>query len=89
MNGSVNFIVSAIEYYIPLGNLVNKEEEIEKLQKELDYAKGFLNSIMKKLGNERFVQSAPANVVELEQKKKSETEAKISALEEQLKAMQN
>jgi valyl-tRNA synthetase len=89
VNGSVNFIVSAIEYYIPLGNLVNKEEEVEKLQKELDYAKGFLNSIMKKLGNERFVQSAPANVVELEQKKKSETETKIASLEEQLKAMQN
>jgi valyl-tRNA synthetase len=89
VEGAINFIVSAIEYYIPLGNLVDKEEEIEKLQKELEYARGFLNSVMKKLDNERFVQSAPANVVELEQKKKSEAESKIVALQEQLKTLRN
>jgi valyl-tRNA synthetase len=89
ISDSVNFIVSAIEYYVPLGNLVNKDEEIEKLQKELEYANGFLESVKKKLGNERFVKSAPANVVELEQKKKSEAEAKIVALEEQLAGLKN
>jgi len=89
INGSVNFIVSAIEYYVPIGGLINKEEETEKLLKEIEYTKGFLNSVMKKLGNERFVQSAPANVVETEQKKKSEAEAKIAVLEEQLAALKN
>lgn len=87
VEGAINFIVSAVEYYVPLGNLVNKEEEIQKLEGELKYTKGFLNSVMKKLGNERFVKSAPANVVELEQKKKAEAETKISALEAQLKAL--
>jgi len=57
------------------------------LQKELDYTKGFLKSVMKKLSNERFVQNAPEKVVQLEQKKKAEAEAKIKALEEQIKAL--
>jgi valyl-tRNA synthetase len=87
VEGAVNFMVSAVEYYVPIGDLINKEEEIEKLQKELEYTRGFLNAVMKKLGNERFVQSAPTNVVELEQKKKSEAETKIVAIEEQLKAL--
>jgi valyl-tRNA synthetase len=89
INGSVNFIVSAVEYYVPLGDLVNKEEEIEKLGKELEYARGFLQSVLKKLNNERFVQNAAPQVVELEQKKKTETESKIAALEEQIKNLCN
>jgi valyl-tRNA synthetase len=87
VDGAVNFIVSAVEYFIPLGDLVDTTEEINKLEKELEYTKGFLNSVMKKLGNERFVNNAPANVVELEQKKKAEAETKIVAIEEQLKAL--
>jgi len=87
VEGAINFIVSAVEYFVPLGDLVDKDEEIGKLEKELDYTKGFLNSVMKKLGNERFVNSAPAKVVEMEQKKKAEAETKINAIEEQLKAL--
>jgi valyl-tRNA synthetase len=87
VNGAINFIVSAIEYYVPLGDLVDKNEEIDKLEKELEYTRGFVVSVLKKLGNERFVQSAPVHVVELEQKKKSEAESKILAIEEQLKAL--
>ena len=87
VEGTVNFIVSAVEYFVPLGELVDKEEEISKLEKELEYTKGFLNSVMKKLSNERFVSNAPANVVELENKKKAEAETKIAAIEEQLKAL--
>jgi valyl-tRNA synthetase len=87
VNGAINFIVSAIEYYVPLGDLVDKNEEIAKLEKELEYARGFIVSVMKKLENERFVQSAPANVVELEQKKKAEADTKIQAIEEQLIAL--
>ena len=87
IEGAINFIVSAVEYFVPLGDLVDKDEEIGKLEKELDYTKGFLNSVMKKLGNERFVSSAPAKVVEMEQTKKAEAETKIAAIEEQLKAL--
>ncbi|MFN8257690.1 MAG: valine--tRNA ligase [Bacteroidales bacterium] len=89
VNGSVNFIVNSIEYFVPLGNLVNKDEEIQKLEKELEYTRGFIQSVMKKLGNERFVQNAPASVVELEQKKKAEAEAKIVSLEEQIHLLKN
>lgn len=89
VNGAINFIVSAQEYYMPLGNLVNKEEEINKLEKELEYTRGFLLTVMKKLGNERFVQNAAASVVELENKKKDEAEAKITSLEEQLAALRS
>ncbi len=87
VDGAVNFIVSAVEYFVPLGDLVDTTEEINKLEKELEYTKGFLNSVMKKLGNERFVNNAPANVIELEQKKKAEAETKIAAIEEQLKTL--
>ena len=87
VEGAASFIIKSVEYFIPLGNLIDTEEELNKLQKELDYTKGFLNSVMKKLGNERFVQNAPEKVVQMEKKKKAEAEAKIKALEEQIKSL--
>jgi valyl-tRNA synthetase len=87
VEGAASFIIKSVEYFVPLGDLINAEEELEKLKKELDYTKGFLNSVMKKLSNERFVQNAPEKVVQTEQKKKAEAEAKIKALEEQIKAL--
>ncbi|MDH5605137.1 MAG: valine--tRNA ligase, partial [Cyclobacteriaceae bacterium] len=69
-----SFIVAGVEYFIPLGNLINLDEEREKLQKELDYVVGFKASIMKKLNNERFVSSAPEQVVENERKKLADAE---------------
>ena len=87
VEGADGFIIKSVEYFVPLGNLINKEEELEKLSKELDYTRGFLNSVMKKLGNERFVQNAPEKVVQMEQKKKAEAESKIKALEEQINAL--
>jgi valyl-tRNA synthetase len=60
------------------------EEELAKLQAEVTYLQGFLESVMKKLGNEKFVSSAPAKVVEIEQNKKADAEAKIKSLEEQI-----
>ncbi len=87
VEGAASFIIKSVEYFVPLGDLINTEEELEKLKKELDYTKGFLNSVMKKLSNERFVQNAPEKVVQTEQKKKAEAEAKIKALEEQIKAL--
>jgi len=85
IEGASSFILKGIEYYVPLGNLINKEEEIAKLQKELDYTKGFLKSVTKKLSNERFVNNAPEKVVQIEKNKQAEAEAKIISLEEQIK----
>jgi len=82
--GAASFIVKNAEYYVPLGDSINKEEEIEKLEKELKYQKGFLNSVSKKLSNERFVSNAPEAVVAKEKAKQAEAESKIKALEEQI-----
>jgi valyl-tRNA synthetase len=86
--GAVSFRVGANELYIPLGGSIDVEAELKKLREELSYNKGFLSSVMKKLGNERFVQNAPANVLDLERKKKSDAEAKINTLEERIKELE-
>lgn len=83
-----SFLVRTNEYYIPLGNKINIAEEIEKLQKELEYTKGFLASVSKKLSNEKFVNSAPANVVDSERKKQSDAESKIKILEDNIARLQ-
>ena len=87
IENAVSFMVKNVEYYLPLGALVNTEEEIEKLQKDLDYSKGFISSVMKKLGNERFVNNAPENVVAAEKKKLADAEAKVAALEAQISSL--
>ena len=81
------FIVKTTQYFIPMGDNVNIEEEIAKLEKDLSYYEGFLTSVMKKLSNERFVSSAPAQVVANERAKQADAEAKISAIKEQLTAL--
>ena len=81
------FIVKTTQYFIPMGDNVNIEEEIAKLEKDLAYYEGFLTSVMKKLSNERFVSSAPAQVVANERAKQADAEAKISAIKEQLTAL--
>jgi len=80
----ISFIVGAQEYYIPLSESVNVEDEIAKLQEELKYTEGFLNSVMKKLSNERFVNNAPEAVVAKEKKKQADAEARIKVLKEQI-----
>ncbi|HXB41141.1 MAG TPA: valine--tRNA ligase [Bacteroidia bacterium] len=81
-------IVSAFgEFFIPLTNNIDADEEKERISKELEYNKGFLKSVQIKLANERFVQNAKPELVELERKKQADAEAKIKALEEQLKAL--
>jgi valyl-tRNA synthetase len=89
VDGAVSFIVKNVEYYLPLGDLVDAEEEIAKMEKELDYTRGFLNSVKKKLSNERFVNNAPETVVESERKKMSDAETKIKTLEEQIGALRS
>jgi len=85
--GAVAFMVRTTEYFIPLAGTQDVEGEIEKLEEDLVYNKGFLVSVMKKLENERFVQNAPASVLEMERKKKSDAESKISSIEERIKEL--
>jgi len=88
VEGALSFRVKSNEYYIPLAGAVNIEEEIETLSQELKYTQGFLNSVMKKLSNERFVNNAPEQVIINERKKQTDAEAKIKTIEEQLAAIQ-
>jgi valyl-tRNA synthetase len=83
--GAVSFMVDTTEMYIPLGGSIDVEAELRKLNEELAYNRGFLESVMKKLGNERFVANAPAAVLEMERKKKSDTETRMASLEERIK----
>jgi valyl-tRNA synthetase len=84
LENAVSFVVKADECFIPMEGQVNVEEEKESIQKELEYAKGFLNNVLKKLSNERFIAGAPAEVVANEKKKQADAEVKIKALEEAL-----
>ena len=85
--GAVSFLVRTTEYAVPLGNLINVEEELAKLQEALKYQKGFLTSVMKKLGNENFVSKSPAKVIEMEKKKQADAESKIKSIEESIAAL--
>ncbi|SHO64213.1 valine--tRNA ligase [Algoriphagus zhangzhouensis] len=84
VENAMSFVVKSDECFVPMGDSINIEEEKANIQKELDYTRGFLNSVVKKLSNERFVAGAPAQVVENEKKKQADAEAKIKALEESL-----
>ena len=87
IEGAISFRVKANEYFIPILDKINVEEEIKKLETELHYAEGFLKSVRAKLSNEKFVNSAPAQVVENERKKESDTLAKIETLTQSLKKL--
>ena len=85
--GAAAFMVGTTEYAVPLGNLINVEEELKKLEADLKYQEGFLQSVLKKLGNEKFVSKAPTNVIEMERKKQADAETKIAALKESIAAL--
>jgi valyl-tRNA synthetase len=84
---AASFLVGTTEYAVPLGNSINVEEELKKLESELEYTRGFLASVQKKLGNERFVAHAPEAVVNAERKKQADAESKIATLEESIAAL--
>jgi len=86
-DGAASFIIDTVEYYIPLEGMLDVESEMKKAKEELDYTKGFLNSVMKKLDNERFVQNAPPAVIDMERKKKADAESRIKSLEERIKEL--
>ncbi len=83
------FLVLSVEFFVESKKAIDYEEERKKIEEEINYTRGFLESVMKKLNNERFVANAPAHVVKLEQKKRMDAEAKISALENRLKQLMN
>lgn len=85
---SVAFLVGTTEYAIVLGNLINIEDEIKKIETEIRYLEGFLQSVVNKLSNERFVANAKPEVVDAERKKQLDAESKISTLREALQKFQ-
>ncbi len=84
---AASFLVGTTEYAVPLGSNINIEEELDKLQKELEYMQGFLRTVEKKLSNEKFVAHAPEAVVNGERKKKADAESKIATLQESIAAL--
>lgn len=87
LGGFSSFLVGTTEFAIPMGSLINAEEEIAKMEAEIVYFEGFIESVMKKLGNERFVANAKPEVVEAERKKKADAESKIASLQEGIAAL--
>ena len=85
--GAISFMVGTMECFVPMPENVNKDEELKKLQDELKYAEGFLNSVLKKLSNEKFVNGAPAAVIEKERNKQRDAETKIAALKAQIASL--
>ncbi len=85
--GSVSFLVKSVEYFVPLEGKIDIEEELKKLNADLEYTIGFLASVNKKLSNEKFVNSAPQQVVQAEQNKRTDAETKIKALEERIASL--
>ena len=82
------FMVGTDEFAVPLGNLIDVEAEIQKMENQIQHLEGFLAGVLKKLSNERFVQNAPEAVVAMERKKQSDAEEKIASLKESIAALQ-
>jgi valyl-tRNA synthetase len=82
---SSSFVIKSTEFFIPLEGQIDAEREREIILKDLNYQRGFLTSVEKKLSNEKFISGAPEQVIETERRKKADAEAKIKALEESLK----
>jgi valyl-tRNA synthetase len=84
VQGAASFLIKGTEFYIPLGDKIDADAEIEKLNQELEYTKGFLKSVMVKLSNERFVANAKPEVVAVERQKQADAESKIKTIEDQI-----
>ena len=86
--GAAGFMVGTTEYSVPLAEKVDVAAELQKLKTELDYTEGFLLSVSRKLGNERFVQNANPEIVENERRKQADAESKIASLKENIAALE-
>ena len=80
IDAALSFRVKSTEFFIPIGDAIDVEAELEKIEKELSYTEGFLNSVRKKLSNERFVSNAPEQVIAIERQKEADALAKIETL---------
>ena len=89
VNDAISFRVKTNTYYIPLSSEINIEDEILKLENELSYNIGFLNSVEKKLSNKNFVKNAPEKVIDIEMNKKSDSMAKIDLLRQSIKKLRS
>ena len=81
---SISFVVDKLQCYFTSEKAIDQTQQIEQLRKELTYLQGFLESVEKKLGNEKFVQNAKPEIIQSEQKKKNDTLEKIQMIEESL-----
>jgi len=86
---SASFMINTTEYYIPMGSMIDVEAEKARILTELDYQKGFLETVMNKLGNDRFVKNAPPAVIENERKKKADAESRIKSLGDSLRELES
>ena len=86
-DGAAAFMVGTTEYAVPLGNMIDVEAEIVRMEAELKHKEGFLQGVLKKLSNEKFVNNAPAAVIELERKKQADAESIIKSLKESIAAL--
>jgi valyl-tRNA synthetase len=84
VEGAASFRIHTSEFFIPLSDGVDHEEEIRKLKEELVYMEGFLEAVLKKLSNEKFVANAPAKVIEIERKKEADARARIATINESI-----
>ncbi|HTN16812.1 MAG TPA: hypothetical protein VL092_03960, partial [Chitinophagaceae bacterium] len=84
VQGSISLVVGTDKLYVSSNIAVDTGAQKEQLQKDLDYQKGFLLSVQKKLGNEKFVANAKPEILAAEQKKESDALAKIKTIEESL-----
>ena len=89
MSAAQRFMVRTVEMFVPMTGLINVEEEIAKLEAELAYQQKFLDSVRKKLSNERFVANAPEAVVAVERKKEADSLSKIESITASLNALNN
>ena len=87
IDGAYGFVIKNSEFYVPLIHNLNADDELKRLNKELDYYKGFLKSVLIKLSNEKFVSNAKSEVISAERKKESDTLNKINSIEEQINSL--
>ena len=88
-SAGVSMLVRTVELFVPLAGLVDVEEEVRKIEAELEHQRGFLASVRKKLGNESFVAHAPEQVIALERKKEADSLSKIESYEKALAALKS
>ncbi len=88
VENSISFRVKSNNYYVPVNNNINIDEEIIKLKTELSYTEGFLNSVRKKLSNTRFVENAPEKVIQIEKDKEQDALSKIKAIKDSLSSFE-